>query len=248
LLTVGPAAAASVGIIATWNNSGVFSPLPGNTRNQKPNSLSVMKNSLHLISVTALAVSLLASLPLDTGAASPLPGFVDFGQFTKPTNGELVQINLNGDMIGMAMQLAGKAQPDFAEVLRGLHSIQVNVVGLDDQNREEITTRVKNTRSQLDKLGWQKIVSVQEKTEDVGIYLKTRGQEAIEGVVVTVLDGRKEAVFINVAGDLKMEKLASIGEKLNVDALKKLAGVIKAATQPKQSNPNAASSPDAVAP
>jgi hypothetical protein len=207
-----------------------------------------MRNSLHQTCVVAIAVALLSSVPLN--AANPPAGLVDFGQFTKPTNGELVQIHLNSDTIGMALQLAGKGQPEFAEALRGLHSIQVNVVGMDDQNREEIATRAKNIRTQLDKLGWQKIVSVQEKKEDVGIYLKTRGQEAVEGVVITVLDGRKEAVFINVAGDIKMEKLAALGEKLNVDALKKLAGVIKAATDPKQPSPNAAASstPDATAP
>jgi hypothetical protein len=191
-----------------------------------------MKDILRQTSVIA-ATSLLLSIPLR--ADDPPSGMVDFGKFTKPTNGELVEINLNGDTIAMAVQVAGKGRPDFADALRGLHSIRVNVVGLDAQNREEVTTRMKSTRTELDKLGWQRVVNVQEKNEDVGIYLKTRGQEAIEGVVITVLDGRKEAVFINIAGDIKVEKLAALGEKLNLGALKKVGEVLKKqATTPKE--------------
>ena len=168
-------------------------------------------------------------------AADAPPGLVDFGKFTKPTNGELVEINLGSDMISMALQLAGQSQPDFTEALSGLHSIRVSVVGLDDQNRDEVTARMNKVRDGLDARGWQPIVKVQEKKDDVGIYLKTRGKDAIEGVVVTVLEGRKQAVFINVVGDIKMDKLAALGEKLNVGALKKAAeALMKQAQGPKQ--------------
>ncbi len=175
--------------------------------------------------------ALLFNIPLR--ADNPPAGMVNFGKFTKPTNGELVEINLTGDTIAMAAQVGGKAQPDLADVLRGLQSIRVNVVGLDNQNRDEITARMKSLRSELDTLGWQQVVSVQEKKEDVGIYLKTRGREAVEGVVITVLDGRKEAVFINIVGDIKVEKLAALGDKFNLDALKKAAEALKQSTVPK---------------
>lgn len=191
-----------------------------------------MKAILRLSCLIAVA-SLLFTASLR--AADSPPGLVNFGKFTKPTNGELVEINLSNDMIAMAMQLAGKGQPDFAEALGGLHSIRVSVVGLDDQNREEVTARMKTVRGELDAGGWQPIVRVQEKKEDVGIYIKMRGKEAIEGVVITVLDGRKEAVFINVAGDIKMDKLAALGDKLNIGALKKAAeALMKQATAPKE--------------
>jgi len=49
-----------------------------------------------------------------------------------------------------------------------------------------------------------------------------------------VLDGRKEAVFINIVGDIKIEKLATLGDKLNVDALKKLGDALKKSVKPKE--------------
>jgi len=191
-----------------------------------------MKEILRQTSVIAV-VTLLLSTPLR--AADSPAGVINFGKFTKPTNGELVEINLNSDTIAMAMQIAGKGQPDLAEALGGLHSVRVNVVGLDDQNREEVTARMKSVRSELDAAGWQRLVSVEEKKESVGIFLKSRGKEAIEGVVVTVLDNRKEAVFINVAGDIKMDKLAAVADKLNIGALKKVAAeLMKQANAPKE--------------
>ena len=106
-----------------------------------------MKDILRQSSLIAIA-SLLFTASLR--AADSPPGLVNFGKFTKPTNGELVEINLNSDMIAMAMQVAGKGQPDLAEVLQGLHSIRVNVVGLDDQNREAVTAQMKTVRGELD--------------------------------------------------------------------------------------------------
>ena len=191
-----------------------------------------MKNILRQTCAISVA-SLLFTASLR--AADSPPGMVNFGKFTKPTNGELVEVNLSGDTIAMALQVAGKGQPDLAEALSGLHSIRVIVVGLDDQNREEVTSRMKVVRSELDAGGWQPIVKVQEKKDDVGIYIKTRGKDSIEGVVITVLDGRKEAVFINVAGDIKMDKLAALGDKLNIGALKKAAeALMKQAAAPKE--------------
>jgi hypothetical protein len=82
--------------------------------------------------------------------------------------------------------------------------------------------RVKAIRSQLDGDGWERIVTAQQKTQDVGVYLKTRGPETVEGVVVTVLDGNKQAVLINVVGDIQPEKLGILGDRFNIDPLKKL--------------------------
>ncbi len=203
-----------------------------------------MKSILRPVCALA-AASLLFTASLR--AADAPAGLVNFGKFTKPTNGELVEINLSSDMISMAMQLAGKGQPDFTEALSGLHSVSVNVVGLDDQNRDEVTARMKSVRAQLDAGGWQPVVKVQEKKEDVGIYLKTRGSEAIEGVVITVLEGRKQAIFINVAGNIRMDKLAALGDKLNIKELKKVAGeIMKQAAGTKEPSPEPVPAPAAA--
>jgi Domain of unknown function (DUF4252) len=190
-------------------------------KNENPNKImrNFIRNSLG-------AAVLVALTHLTVQAANAPAGYVDFGKLSAGENGaQFVEVNVNSNLIAMVARLTQKSEPDVAELLQGLHSIRVNVIGLNDANRDEIQQRVKSIRSQLDNQGWERIVTAQQKKEDVGVYLKTRGPEAVEGVVVTVLDGRKEAVLINVVGDIKPEKLALLGERFNIDPLKKLGPI-----------------------
>jgi len=158
-----------------------------------------------------------------TFAAEPSSGQIDFGTFTPPASGgEFVEVHIRSNLIAMAARLAEKAEPEVAELIRGLQLIRVNVISLDEQNRGEVEARVKAVRGQLDAQGWERIVVAQSQKEDVGVYVKTRGDEAIEGVVVTVIEGNQEAVFVNVVGNLQPEKLATLGERFDLEPLKKL--------------------------
>jgi hypothetical protein len=175
------------------------------------------------------AIALLAGwITTSALAAEPSGGQIDFGTFTPPAaGGEFVEVNIRSNLIAMAARLAEKAEPDAAEILRGVKQVRVNVVGLDDTNRADIEQRVKSVRSQLDTQGWERIVTAQNPKEDVRVYLKTRGDEAIEGLVVTVIDGGKEAVFINIVGDIRPEKIALLGEKFGIDPIRQAAEAIK---------------------
>ncbi len=65
-------------------------------------------------------------------------------------------------------------------------------------------------------------MTAQKDEQDVGVYLKTHGKETVQGVVVLVTEGKKEAVFINIVGDIKPEQLAQLGDRLHIDPLKKI--------------------------
>ena len=178
-------------------------------------------------STIGLAI-LLALLSLPAQAQNQPPGYVEFGKFTPPSSGgQFVQIDLKSNLVAMASQMAKTGAPEVADLLQNLHSVRVNVIGVTDENREEIQNRLKTVRADLDGKGWQPIVTVQEKGEDVGIYIKTRGQEAVEGLVVTVLERKGEAVFINVVGDLKPDQLGALGETFKIGALKKISHKLK---------------------
>jgi hypothetical protein len=176
-----------------------------------------------------LALAVLSALTsLAVQAAEPSPGYVDFGKFPPSSaGGEFVEVHIKNNLISMVARLAEKSEPEVAELLRGLQLVRVNVIGLDDSNRADMEKRVKNIRSELDSHGWERVVTAQKKDEDVGVYLKTRGQEAVEGLVVTVIEGNHEAVLINIVGDIKPEKIAVIGEKFNIEPLKKIGAAIE---------------------
>src|SRR5437764_7948104 len=176
-----------------------------------------MKRTMPCLLVTALLSS--ASM-LNSFADALPPGQVDFGTFSAPAKGEFVEVNVTSSLISLATKFLEKDQPDVASVLKGLQLLRVNVVGMDDENRNDIEKRVQTIRKDLETKGWERIVKVQEKGQDVGIYLKTQNKDTVQGLVVVVVDGGKEAVFINVVGDIKPEQLSMLGEKLHIDPLK----------------------------
>ena len=180
---------------------------------------TIMKHLIRYIPVLAI----LTVISTNVYAENPPPGYVDFGKFSpSASGGEFVEVNVKSNLISMVAKLTQKEEPEVAQLLRGLQLIRVNVIGLNDENRAEIENRVKTIRGELDAQGWESIVTAQQKNEDVRIYLKIRGDEAVQGLVVTVLQGNKEVVLINIVGDIKPEKLAEVGEQFNIDPLKKI--------------------------
>src|SRR5688500_18803906 len=155
-------------------------------------------------------------------------GFVDFGKLPASDSGkEFVEISLGRTVFALSAKIFEKNDAEAANLLRGLQLLQVNVVGLADDNRAQIQEHIRKLRSELAGKGWERIVTVKERKDDVAVFLKTRGEEAIEGLVITVLDGDKEAVLINIVGNIKPEQVAKLGEKMNVDLLKKFTGAVK---------------------
>lgn len=175
----------------------------------------------------SLVAACLASSPM-LHADDALPGFVDLGDFSSQVSGSrFVEVNIGPALIGMVARLTEGLEPEATALLRGLKAVRVNVIGITDANRAEMDERIQRIRADLNTRGWERIVAVRENLQDIGVYLKQRGEEAIEGVVVTVLDGKGEAVFVNIVGDIRPEKIAVVAEKLNIGPLKKVAESLK---------------------
>jgi hypothetical protein len=156
-------------------------------------------------------------------------GQVDFGKFTPPGDGgQFVEVQIKSNLLSLAAQLIEKQQPDVAKLLRSVQLVHVNVVGLTDENRAEVTKRVRQIRQDLAPQGWEQTVTVQDKNgEDVGIYTKTRGGEALAGLVITVIEPKGQAVLINIVGDIRPEQVAVLGEKLDLKPLKDVGAALK---------------------
>jgi hypothetical protein len=176
-----------------------------------------MKHSSRLL----LAPAAFAFAIVSTALAAD-PGYVDFGKLVGPEKGEFVDITLGKGVLKLTSLIAKCKSPEASQLISGLSRVRVNVVGLDDRNRDQTTERVQAIRNDLVRDGWEQIVAVRgKKQEDVAVFLKQRDGEIIEGVVVTVIDERKkEAVLVNVAGHIKVEQLAILGEHLDIPQLR----------------------------
>ena len=181
----------------------------------------------HLTCHPLLFAVVAAGLSLNAYAGSN-SGEVDFGKFTAPgKGGEFVEVQIKSNLLSLAAQLLDKEQPEAAKLIRSVRLVRVNVIGLTDQNRDEMEKRVQKIRDDLEEKGWERNVNVQGKDgEDVGVYTKTRGLEALAGVAVTVVDS-ENLVLVNVVGDISPDQVASLGESLNIKPLKKVGDAIK---------------------
>ncbi|HQY04449.1 MAG TPA: DUF4252 domain-containing protein [Lacunisphaera sp.] len=180
-----------------------------------------MKN--HLRSAFAAATLSLA-LTTFASAAEAQSGAIDIGQLMPSAKGEFVEINLSSAMLKFAARIAARQEPEAAELIRNLKSIRVNVVGLDDSNRDSTIEQIEGVRRKLEAQGWTKMVTVREKNggDNVDVHVMQRGEESIDGLVVTVLDKKGEAVFVNIVGNINADQIAQIAEKFDLEPLRKV--------------------------
>lgn len=156
------------------------------------------------------------------------PGWVDFGTLAPaPGGGEFVEINVRSNLIGIVARLAEKADPGVAEILRGLQAVRVNVIGMTDDNRTDLQERVRGVGKSLDAAGWERPVTVQKAGQEVGVFLKVRPDGGVEGLAVTVLEGGRQAVLVNIVGNIRPEKISEVAERLNIEPLKKIGETLK---------------------
>jgi hypothetical protein len=170
-----------------------------------------------------LAMVLPIAAGMTAGAANLPPGQIDFGEFTPPSGGEFVEVNLPGSLIALGAKFVEKEEPDVAKLINGIKQVRVNVIGLNDENRDDLQQRAQKLRNELVKKGWERIVMAKQDQQDVGVYLKMDAKSVVQGLVVVVLEGNKQAVFVNVVGDIRPEQLSMLGEKFHIDPLKNLS-------------------------
>lgn len=199
---------------------------PRNThRKTLTQSMNTIARSLLRRAAPAVAFVLLAASSLT--AAEPA-GAVDFGAIPGPSgDGEQVEVHLPRNLISIATKIVAKQEPEVAKLLESIESVRVRVVSLDEGNRAAVQKRMGEVRADLAKQGWQKVVTAKDGGDDVAIFMRTKGDEVIEGVAVTVLDGDSEAVFVNVVGSIRPEQIAEIAEALHVPHLAMLTAAVE---------------------
>jgi hypothetical protein len=167
--------------------------------------------------------STLGLAQLSVFAASDVPSYLDFSDITPAKAGQFVEVDLDQGLLSMAARLAQTQEKEVAEVIRGLKSIHVRVIGLDDANRAAVLERVRSARTKLSNDGWRRIAVARDGSgQDVAVFARTQGEEMIQGLAVTVIDGEKEAVVVNIVGDIRPEQIAILGARFGVDPLKKI--------------------------
>jgi hypothetical protein len=175
--------------------------------------------SVRLLLATA---GLAAVLSAPSFAAETEPGYVDIGQLMPSAKGEFVEVNLSPGLLKFAAKIASKQEPEAAALIANLKRVRVNVVSLDDSNRASTVEQFEGIRRKLESQGWTQMVTVREREggDNVTVHAKQKGDDVIEGLVVTVIDGKGEAVFVNIVGTISAEQISTIAEQFDIEPLR----------------------------
>jgi phosphoribosylanthranilate isomerase len=185
-----------------------------------------MKN---LLRSSFVAATMSLALVTFASAAQVEAGYVDVGQLMASSKGKFVEVNLSTGMLKFAAKLCARQEPEAAELIGNLKRIRVNVVSMDDSNRKDTVAQIESIRHKLETQGWTQMVTVREQNggDNVDVHVKQRGDDIIEGLVVTVIDHHGEAVFVNIVGSINADQIAKVAENLNIEPLKKLRVKVK---------------------
>ena len=150
--------------------------------------------------------------------------------FIPAANRDYVEVNLDRALIGLAIDIVAASEPDVAALLAEVERISVRVIGLDDSNRRDSLDRIETIRTQLTSEGWSAIVTVREgpKGDNVSILARTT-EDAITGVVITVIDSDDQVVVLDIAGRVTTEGLVPLVERFKIDELDGLSDLLKEA-------------------
>jgi len=151
-----------------------------------------------------------------------VPGYVDNSTFIDLAGGPeavRVEVSIHPSLLKL---ICASLEPDLQEVACGLKSLGAVILDLSRGAVEEARELVAATERDLRGKGWVRMAMVKEQDSEVRVLI-LNDEKMISGLVVMVIDyDERELVFANVAGELDLEAMQEIGEKLDIPGLEDL--------------------------
>jgi len=164
----------------------------------------------------AACLTVLVTLPAmaQEDALKDLPGYVDFGELHSVFGEPAVQISVGASLLGLVSSLSAEEDPEAAALFKRLKGVRVNVFETETMVDGAIGL-VKDVSSKLNKLGWEPVVTVNSKDEQVRIFMMIRDDQ-VQGITVMALD-EGESVFVNIIGSINPEELGKVMKNFDID-------------------------------
>lgn len=106
--------------------------------------------------------------------------------------------------------------PETEALLRSLDGVRIRIYEIDG-DAERVAARMDRLSHKLQGRGWEPVMLVQSKGEQVHMLLKTAAGQ-VAGMTVLVCDGESEAVVINLMGEIRPQQFSGVIAALDVDA------------------------------
>lgn len=164
-----------------------------------------MRKSSVLIGVTLVAIASFGG-----SQVSAQSGYYPIEEMGIFAEGDLeVDVDLSGAMLRVAAGAMENQDENLAELIANLERVRVQVGNPSGVDSATVTQSMASARATLQDAGWQKILSVEESSEQVYLYA-LEGAGNIVGLTVFVNEGGEEVVIVNIVGDINPETLGRI--------------------------------------
>jgi hypothetical protein len=146
-------------------------------------------------------------------------GYVDFANLDSVYGEPKVMVNLNKTMLGFISKI-NMSDPETSELISKLKAVRVQIYNMTDNDKPALDLIAKVSKDIKTK-NWLPIVSVNEKDEKVRIFTKIT-DDIMDGLVVMVINNsdsreEREAVFINIVGEIDPAQINKVTESLNIN-------------------------------
>ena len=151
------------------------------------------------------------------------PGYVDFGSFEKFQGAEeTVEVFIKGPLLKFVAKASEYEDPDLASLLNNLKLVKVNVFSLDKFSVDDARNIIQSISKKMDRNKWELMVRAKEPGEYVEVYTQFGPNDTLTGLVVMAVQEKKEAVFVNIVGEIDPAKLGKLSDKFNIPKLNSL--------------------------
>jgi hypothetical protein len=167
-----------------------------------------MKSRIFKSVLTGLLCALVAMPVLaQEDELKKLDGYIDFGDLSATYGEPSIQISIGGALLRFAGLMTENSDPDASEVMSGLEGIRV--LGYQVDNDQEVAReKFAEVKSKLRSKGWEPVVQINERDEQVLVYMKIEN-DVMDGMTVMTVD-TEEVMFINILGQIDPRKVGTV--------------------------------------
>ncbi len=147
------------------------------------------------------------------------PGYINFDEIEIPDDAEeSVEVYVRGPLLKLVAKATREDDPALYDILSKLLLVRVNTFSIDEGLARELQPKIARIESSLENKNWEKVVRVKDRGEVANVYIKLEGEDIV-GLVVMTVEGDKEAVFVNIVGEIDMEAIGKLGRKFDIPSL-----------------------------
>jgi hypothetical protein len=174
---------------------------------------------LFLSAVIFISASLFATTNALANDITKERGYVDFNNLESVYGEPKVMVNLNKTMLGFISKI-NMSDPDASELISKLKAVRVQIYNMADNDQPALDLIAKVSKD-IKAKNWLPIVTVNDDDEKVRVFTKIT-DDVMDGLVVMVINNseereEREAVFINIVGEIDPAQINKVTESLNID-------------------------------